>query len=88
MMSLDLKHVVVIALPPFDGNSCTIIWLVWLEYNDALKSNRDDSGAAAAQTLKLVDGWLPQGHGQGQGPAPCRRSPAPPVAAPGPDALT
>lgn len=76
------------APPPFDGNSCTIIWLVRLESNEALKSKGDDSGAVAAQTLQLVDGWLPQGHGRGQGPAPCRRSPAPPVAAPGPDALT
>lgn len=45
-------------------------------------------GAAAAQTLQLVDGWLPPGNGRGQGPAPCRWSPAPPIAAPGPDALT
>lgn len=22
----------------FDGNSCTVIWLVWLESNNALKS--------------------------------------------------
>lgn len=82
------------ALPPFDGNSCTIIWLVWLERNEALKSKGDHSGAVVAQMLQLVDGWLPQGHGQGhgqgqgQGPGPCRRRPAPPVAAPGPDALT
>lgn len=53
------------ALPPFDGNSCTIIWLARLERNEALKSKGDHSGAAVAQTLQLVDGWLPQGHGRG-----------------------
>lgn len=46
-------------MAPFDGNSCPVMWLVWLEYNNAFKSKGDDSGAAAAQTLWLVDGWLP-----------------------------